>query len=317
MTASSSTPTGPPGISASGGNPLGQAHRLAPEATFVPPDPAADAAAVEAALDALAVFSPGIAGPTEGWPIRRSGRSRSSSTAWSRSGGRSRSSSRRPVPRSPAPPGDAVGGCSPDPVRGRARGRHRPWPIHCPVRSACPPAGMPRSSPVPSAASRAIRDVRPGCPVRPRDDRRGRCAAALGARGAFRNRRRCAAPRPANGRERIRPPAPRFRTAGAGAPPTDEPSSAWRRLASSCDGLRARGAARRAAPRRAPPGSTLPSTRRSGRAGSRSWPGASTAVSWSSHCRSHPQPAGAGGGLLLARLEKDPPAAPIARLDLS
>jgi hypothetical protein len=32
---------------------------------FVPPDPVADAAAVEAALDALAAFSPGIAGPVD------------------------------------------------------------------------------------------------------------------------------------------------------------------------------------------------------------------------------------------------------------
>lgn len=47
------------------GLPLGQAHRLAPEAVFLAPDPAADAAAVEAALDALAAFSPGIAGPTD------------------------------------------------------------------------------------------------------------------------------------------------------------------------------------------------------------------------------------------------------------
>lgn len=47
------------------GIPLGQAHRLAPEAVFLPPDPAADAAAVEAALDALAAFSPGIAGATD------------------------------------------------------------------------------------------------------------------------------------------------------------------------------------------------------------------------------------------------------------
>jgi len=41
------------------GIPLGQAHRLVPEAVFVPPDPAADAAAVEAALDARAAFSRG------------------------------------------------------------------------------------------------------------------------------------------------------------------------------------------------------------------------------------------------------------------
>lgn len=44
---------------------LGQAHRLAPEAVFVPPDPAADAAIVEAALDALGALSPGVAGTTD------------------------------------------------------------------------------------------------------------------------------------------------------------------------------------------------------------------------------------------------------------
>jgi nucleotidyltransferase/DNA polymerase involved in DNA repair len=44
---------------------LGSAHRLAPEATFLDPDPAADAAAVEAALDRLATFSPSIAGETD------------------------------------------------------------------------------------------------------------------------------------------------------------------------------------------------------------------------------------------------------------
>jgi nucleotidyltransferase/DNA polymerase involved in DNA repair len=44
---------------------LGSAHRLAPEATFLDPDSAADGAAVEAALDRLAAFSPGIAGETD------------------------------------------------------------------------------------------------------------------------------------------------------------------------------------------------------------------------------------------------------------
>jgi protein ImuB len=46
------------------GIPLGQAHRLAPEATFVAPDAAASERVIEAALDALAAFSPGVAGPT-------------------------------------------------------------------------------------------------------------------------------------------------------------------------------------------------------------------------------------------------------------
>jgi protein ImuB len=44
---------------------LGNAHRLAPEATFLDPDQAADSAAIEAALECLATFSPGIAGTTE------------------------------------------------------------------------------------------------------------------------------------------------------------------------------------------------------------------------------------------------------------
>ena len=47
------------------GMPLGSAHRLAPEATFLDPDPDADRAAVEAAFEALAAFSPGIAGSAD------------------------------------------------------------------------------------------------------------------------------------------------------------------------------------------------------------------------------------------------------------
>jgi protein ImuB len=45
--------------------PLGSAHRLVPEATFVDPDPDADRASVEAAFEALGAFSPGIAGSTD------------------------------------------------------------------------------------------------------------------------------------------------------------------------------------------------------------------------------------------------------------
>jgi protein ImuB len=47
------------------GQPLGTAHRLAPEALFLDPDPLADRAAIEAALERLAAFSPGIAGETD------------------------------------------------------------------------------------------------------------------------------------------------------------------------------------------------------------------------------------------------------------
>ncbi len=44
---------------------LGAAHRLAPEALFLDPDPEADAAAMKVALDRLAGFSPGVAAETD------------------------------------------------------------------------------------------------------------------------------------------------------------------------------------------------------------------------------------------------------------
>jgi nucleotidyltransferase/DNA polymerase involved in DNA repair len=44
---------------------LGTAHRLAPEATFLDPEPDTDRRAVEAALECLATFSPGLAGATD------------------------------------------------------------------------------------------------------------------------------------------------------------------------------------------------------------------------------------------------------------
>ena len=45
--------------------PLGTAHRLTPEAAFVEHDPDADRATAEAAFEALAAFSPGIAGTAD------------------------------------------------------------------------------------------------------------------------------------------------------------------------------------------------------------------------------------------------------------
>jgi protein ImuB len=47
------------------GMPLGAVHRLAPEAAFLDPDPEADRRAVEAAFEALAAFSPGVAGTSD------------------------------------------------------------------------------------------------------------------------------------------------------------------------------------------------------------------------------------------------------------
>jgi hypothetical protein len=45
--------------------PLGSAHRLVPEATFIEPDLEADQAAIEALFEALAVYSPSLAGATD------------------------------------------------------------------------------------------------------------------------------------------------------------------------------------------------------------------------------------------------------------
>ena len=47
------------------GIPLGSAHRLAPEATFLDPETEADTAALDAAFETLARFSPGLAGTTD------------------------------------------------------------------------------------------------------------------------------------------------------------------------------------------------------------------------------------------------------------
>jgi len=44
---------------------LGAAHRLAPEAVFLDPDPEADGATIEAAFERLAAFSPGVAGSAD------------------------------------------------------------------------------------------------------------------------------------------------------------------------------------------------------------------------------------------------------------
>src|SRR3990172_2713442 len=47
------------------GMPLGTAHRLAPEATFLDPCPDDDRATVETAFERLASFSPGLAGTSD------------------------------------------------------------------------------------------------------------------------------------------------------------------------------------------------------------------------------------------------------------
>ena len=53
------------GLGVRPGMPLGAAHRLAPEALFLDPDPAAEGISLETALDRLAGFSPGVAAETD------------------------------------------------------------------------------------------------------------------------------------------------------------------------------------------------------------------------------------------------------------
>ena len=127
------------------GIPLGSAHRLAPEATFLDPDPDADRAAVEAAFEALAAFSPGIAGSDRPGRSRPSGCSRSRSTASSRCGAPNRSSSSGWPPRCArrASPGElaGTGGSGPG---SPARASRRPSPRSTPAPDrpiVVPPGG--------------------------------------------------------------------------------------------------------------------------------------------------------------------------------
>ncbi len=52
-------------LGVSRGLPLGSAHRFAPDAVFLDPEPEADAAVLTAALERLDAFSPGVAGDTD------------------------------------------------------------------------------------------------------------------------------------------------------------------------------------------------------------------------------------------------------------
>ena len=161
------------------GIPLGSAHRLAPEATFLDLAPEADRDAVEAACERLAAFSPGIAGtsdvtdPTFGrlavhvdgltrlWGIEetlvaRIGDALAPAAARPAAGGHRRHELRRQRRRRPC-------------VRGRPadpRPARRRWPVPRPVSR--PPAHPRRRHP---GAPR---------PLRPADDRLGRGAAAVG-----------------------------------------------------------------------------------------------------------------------------------------
>jgi protein ImuB len=49
--------------------PLGSAHRLVPEATFIDPDPEADRGAAEAAFEALGEYSPSLAGSSDPFDV--------------------------------------------------------------------------------------------------------------------------------------------------------------------------------------------------------------------------------------------------------
>ena len=139
------------------GIPLASAHRLAPEAVFVDPDPDADRAAAEAAFEALAAFSPGLAGSDRsgrrGLRAVRGPDRRPRAVVGSRTGPH-RAADRRARPRaSRAVPGPRSVPGSP----ARASRDHRRGP--CPrriARSSSRPVARPRSSP----------RIRPGCSAR-------------------------------------------------------------------------------------------------------------------------------------------------------
>ena len=144
------------------------------------PDPEADRAAVEAAFERLAAFSPALAGtsdPTE----PRSGCSRPRSTGSRRCGvpSRTRRAASMPWPsRRPArPPRAGIAG-----TRFAATVPRPPRPS-CPVGPRCPARVASRRflAPLPASLLTPTRTSGPGSPVRPSPDRAGRGAPALGA----------------------------------------------------------------------------------------------------------------------------------------
>ena len=125
------------------GIPLGSAHRLAPEAAFLDPEPDEDAASVEAAFGILARFSPGLAGvsdqadPAFGLlEVQVDGLERLWGSEPEIVGAARRGARRQPAGLAPA--GDRR-----DPVRGDGRRRQR---RRRPSRGSSGPAARPRSS---------------------------------------------------------------------------------------------------------------------------------------------------------------------------
>ena len=191
---------------------LGSAHRLAPEATFLDPDLAADTAAVERALEALAAFSPGIAGATDPadpafglLEVQIDGLDR----LWGPEPVLVERLARGPRP---GPAGSAPDRHRRDPLRGDDRGRRGGGARPTLDRRAGRRGGVP--GPAPGGAPHP----RPGrpCPageVRAAPDRGGGPAAPLGARRPVRGGGG-AGPRPGErAGDRTVPPAPGSRAA--------------------------------------------------------------------------------------------------------
>ena len=202
------------------GMPLGSAHRLVPEATFVDPDPDADRATVEAAFEALAAFSPGIAGSAD--PLDAGVRAVRGPGRRPRAAVGTRAGPRRAAGRGARPgPAGERGRCGRptrhpgrdrrDPLRGD--GGRRPGPARRPdPRPARWRGGVPRPASV-RPADPGPRRPGPADPLRAAPDRRRRRAAAVGARRPVRRGGR-PDPRPGPRRgARAVPAAP-----GAGAP---------------------------------------------------------------------------------------------------
>ena len=104
------------------GQPLGTAHSLVPEALFLPPDAAALAGPMEAALDALGDLAPAVEGEVAPAAALPSGASSSASRGWHACGGRAGADAPGGGARGAAAAGAAAGRRRQHPLRGRGGG---------------------------------------------------------------------------------------------------------------------------------------------------------------------------------------------------
>ena len=292
------------------GIPLGSAHRLAPEAAFLDPEPDADAASVEAAFEAPRRVQPGArrqsrdqADPAFGLlEVQVDGLER----LWGTGAGARRAARRA---RSPAACRGAAAGDRRDPVRGDRRRRQR-HAAGAPDRPARRRGRVPR--PVAGlSAHHGPGRPRPAAAVRAAPDRGGRGAAAVGARRPVRRGGGALHAR-AHGEEiepvpaPPRPGAPRARRCRSSRPVEELDSLRFvlHRLAGAlADQLEARGTAAARGHLRLRSTSLRP-------------PGTPAELSVEQRFPEPTADAEAIERLLFARLERTPPPAPVARVEL-